>query len=70
LSFFLARLASEGHGCADVTGGIIPGTGKDIVVLVSIRGDAGDLIHKMPCSKVNMQRLTGPKRWLRKNFTA
>jgi hypothetical protein len=37
---FLPGLTSEGRGHAGVTGGIVPGTGKNIVVSVSIWRDA------------------------------
>jgi hypothetical protein len=39
-SLFLPGLTSEGRGHAGVTGGIVPGTGKNIVVSVSIWRDA------------------------------
>jgi hypothetical protein len=41
-----ARLALEGRGHTGVIGGIVSGMGKNIAVLASVRGDAGDLIHK------------------------
>jgi hypothetical protein len=44
---FLARLASEGHRRAGAIGGIVPGTGKNVIVPTSVQGVAGDLIHKM-----------------------
>jgi hypothetical protein len=46
-SLFLAGLASEGGRCTSAAGRIIPGTGKNVVVLMSVWGDAWDLIRKM-----------------------
>jgi hypothetical protein len=45
-SLLPARLALERRGHTGVVGGIISGMGKNIAVLASVRGDAGDLIHK------------------------
>jgi hypothetical protein len=45
-SLCLAGVTSEGHGRVGVTGGIVLGKGKNVIVPAPIRGDAGDLIRK------------------------
>jgi hypothetical protein len=43
---------------------------ENVVVPVSVQGDAGDLARKMAQLEGELWRLARPRRWLRRDFVA